>query len=467
MQEKMRPYNGGSILNVNTWKGAGVFMDDKERQAVGLKKFSLISPVLNGQEANASDYFRRLAAEPVKMPVIGMRRYTEKTYMTWLQLYRRHGFDALVKGRRSDAGRRRTISADTGDMIEKVKKANPAMPVTVLYEKLVGDGAIDPLKTSRSTVYRFVEDLTLTGALVENTEEKESRRFSHDKVGQLYQADLLYGPSIKIGGKKTPTYLHAILDDCSRYPMWSQFYLVQNFESFRNCLKEAVTRRGSPRLMYTDNAKIYRSQQFEFICASIGCTLIHSQPFVPRGRGKVERFFKTVRMRFLSTVDADNVGSVDALNALYFKWLEEDYKRKSHSGLNGLSPHDVLMSQLENLNMITDMRYLDEAFLYRVSRKVQHDATIQIDNILFETDPCFAGKRLEVRYDPQWLGDETKKLPLYYEGKHAGDTWMVRFHDNARAKRKYPGNRKAQQPPKDETGAAISYTAIMEGANDN
>jgi len=439
-------------------------MNEKDRQAIGLKKFSLISPVLNGQEQNASEYFRRLAAEPVEMPVYGMRRYSEKTYMSWLQDYRRYGFDALVLGRRSDQGAFRRISPETGEKIAEVRKENLTMPVTILYDKLVGDGIIDPLKVSLSTVYRFVEDLQISGKLAENSEEeKESRRFSHDKVGQLYQADLLYGPIIKIDGKKVQTYLHAILDDCSRFPMWSQFYTVQNFESFRHCFKEAVQRRGAPKLMYTDNAKIYRSQQFEFMCASIGCTLIHSQPFVPRGRGKVERYFKTVRMRFLSTINADDINNLDALNALYFKWMEDDYKRKSHSGLNGLTPHDVLISQLENLNMIPDMRLLEEAFLYRVSRKVQHDATIQIDNILYETEPHFAGKRVEVRYDPEWIGNETKKLPLYLDGKKVGDTWMVRFHDNARAKRKYPGNRRNQPIVSSGIGVTISYADMMDG----
>ena len=441
-------------------------MEDKERQAVGLKKFSLISPVLNGQEGNASEYFRRLAAEPVKMPGAGARLYSEKTYMSWLQEYRRYGFDALVKSRRNDRGKSRKISTETGELIATVKKSNPAMPVTVLYEKLISDGVIDPLLVSRSTVYRFVEDLELTGLLSEDTEEKECRRFAHDKVGQLYQADLLYGPTLKIGGKKTPTYLHAILDDCSRYPMWSQFYTVQNFESFRHCLKEAVQRRGAPRLMYTDNAKIYRSQQFEFICASIGCTLIHSQPYDPKGRGKVERFFRTVRMRFLSTIEVEKIGDLDALNALYFKWLEDDYKRKAHSGLDGLSPHDILLSQLENLNMITDMRALDEAFLYRISRKVQHDATIQIGNVLYETEPHFAGKRLEIRYDPEWLNDDTKKLPLFLDGKKVGDTWMVRYHDNAHAKRKYPGNRKHQPSSPKIADASISYSDMMVGGGD-
>jgi len=438
-------------------------MEDKERQAIGLKKFSLISPVINGQEANASDYFRRLAAEPVQMPSLGERRYSAKTYATWLQEYRRHGFDALVKSRRSDRGSRRKISSEMGDKIASIRKNNPDMPVTVLYEKLIGEGVIDPLVLSRSTVYRFVEDLTLSGAGDESSESKESRRFAHDKVLDLCQADLLYGPSLRIGGKKIPTYLHAIIDDCSRYPMWSQFYLAQNFESFRHCLKEAVSRRGVPRLLYTDNAKIYRSQQLEVICASLGCTLIHSQPFVPQGRGKVERFFKTVRMRFLSTLDAERISSIDTLNMMYFKWLEEDYKRKAHAGLNGLSPHDVLMSQVENLNLVIDRWLLEEAFLYRVSRKVQHDATFQLDKILYETEPCFASKRLEVRYDPEWVGNETKKLPLYAEGKKIGDAWMVRYHDNAHAKRKYPGNRKNLPSLTTSGDSAVSYADMMGG----
>jgi putative transposase len=40
--------------------------------------------------------------------------------------------------------------------------------------------------------------------------------------------------------------------------------------------------------MYTDNGKIYRSQQFEWMCARLGCLLVHSKPFVPKGRGYVK-----------------------------------------------------------------------------------------------------------------------------------------------------------------------------------
>jgi len=441
-------------------------MDEKERQAVALKKFSLISPVLNGLEPNAADYFRRLAAEPIQMPVYGTRRYSDKTFQSWISEYKRFGFDGLLKSPRSDKGKHRKINAEVGGHIVYTRKNNPTMPVSVLFEKLVADGIIDPLKISRSSVYRYVEDMNISGAFTDSSEEKDVRRFSHDKVGDLYQVDLMYGPGIKHNGKAVRTYLHAILDDCSRYPVWSQFYTAQNFETARHCFKEAVLRRGAPRLIYSDNAKIYRSQQFEFICASLGCTLIHSQPYVPIGRGKIERLFRTVRMRFLSAIDEDSITNLDTLNSLYFKWLEDDYVRKAHSALGGLSPHDVLMSQINNLKLPTDKGLIDEIFLYRVSRKVLHDATIQIDNVLYETEPCFAGKRMDIRYDPQWIGDESKKLPIYYDGKKAGEAWMVRFHDNAIAKRKFPGNNRSKHTPPQSGDSVISYADMSGGAAD-
>jgi transposase InsO family protein len=121
--------------------------------------------------------------------------------------------------------------------------------------------------------------------------------------------------------------------------VYSQFYLSQNFETLRHCFKEAVLRRGVPRLMYTDNGKIYRSQQFEFICASLGCTLLHSQPFVPQGRGKVERMFRTVRMRFLSGLDPGSIGSLDELNIGISNGLRRIMSEKATVLRKYVAPH--------------------------------------------------------------------------------------------------------------------------------
>jgi len=409
------------------------------------------------------------------MPYYGMRNYSYKTLESWLCDYNKKGLDGLVRGTRSDKGKSRKISIELGEEILERRKANPRVPITLLYEQLVSEGLIDPLNISRPTVYRYIEDLSLSGELKDNTEADESLRFSHEHVGDLWQGDVMYGPYITVGKKKVQTYLHMFIDDASRYPVYTQFYLSQNFETLRHCFKEAVLRRGIPRLVYTDNGKIYRSQQFEYICASLGCTLLHSQPFVPRGRGKVERMFHTVRMRFLSTIDPTTIKDLDDLNQRYFKWLEEDYKRKAHNGLNGLSPHDVLMSQISKLNIVTNIERINESFLLRVTRKVQSDATIQIENILYETDSKFSGHRVEIRYEPEWLNNIAKVLPLYEDGKRIGEARMVRFHDNAHTVRKYKGNRRKNKASDTIEPApilktspiknSISYNDMMRGDN--
>jgi len=428
-------------------------MNEEQRRAVGLKRFSIISPVLNGQVANNSEYFRKVASEPIDMPVLGMRRYSERTLQSWLSDYMRSGIDALINANRSDKGKSRKIDDALAEKIIAEKRQNPSVPITVLYEKLLAEGVISLGEVSRPTIYRFVEDMTLRGELQDATDDKETRRFSYEHAGDLAQIDILYGPRVKERGKWTTAYLHMVLDDCTRFPLHTQFYLSQSFDAHRHCFREAVLKFGPPRIAYTDNAKIYRSQQFEFICASLGCTLLHSQPFLPRGRGKIERLFRTVRMRFLSGIGKDFNGGLDELNSKYNQWLADDYLHKTHSSLNGLSPHAALMEQVEWLRLPQDRRVVDEAFMLRVSRKIGADATTQLDNVLYETDTVFAGKRFELRYEPEWVGDIAKTLLIFHEGKVVGEARMVRFNDNAHAKRRNASN----LPPKN----TISFQQAM------
>jgi len=185
--------------------------------------------------------------------------------------------------------------------------------------------------------------------------------------------------------------------------------------------------------------------------------------------------FSTVRMRFLSSLNPNSIKDLEDLNQRFFKWLEDDYKRKAHKGLNGLTPHDVFMSQVSKLKLVTDIEKTNENFLLRITRKIQTDATTQIQNILYETDSRLSGKRVEIRYEPEWLDDVTKVLPIYEDGKKTGEARVVRFHDNAHAMRRFKGNRRknvqpeALEQPDSQTKAAIknsiSYSDMMGGEN--
>jgi putative transposase len=174
-------------------------MDEKTKQAIALKKFSIIGPVLNGQVPNNAEYFRQVASSPIEMPYYGMRNYSYKTLESWLCDYNKRGLEGLVRSCRSDKGKSRKISPEIGEEIITRRKANPRLPITMLYEQMVADGLIDPHNISRPTVYRYIEDLSLSGEFKNNAEVPESLRFSHEYVGDLWQGDVMYGPYITIG----------------------------------------------------------------------------------------------------------------------------------------------------------------------------------------------------------------------------------------------------------------------------
>lgn len=410
--------------------------DENTRNAIALKRFSLISPILNGQVRNNTAYYCEITQKPIEMPYYGFRKYAPKTIETWYCEYMRGGLDALKPKPRGDKGSSRVIDEQLGEMVLEKKRMYPKAPVTVIYEMLIKEGVIDAASISLTTVYRYLKKTRVKNAVLPGEEEKDMKRFSHQYINELWQTDVMYGPYIKDGNKKYKTYLFAYLDDASRLISHAQFYFAQNFDVLRHSFKEAVLKRGIPNLIYTDNGKIYRSQQFELICAGLGCTLIHSKPYEPNGRGKIERFFLTVRRRFLSAIDPTAVKSIDEFNSMFFKWLDEDYQKKPHASLDGIAPLDYFMGQVHRLNLNLNPKEIEEKFLVKQKRKIGHDGTFSIDRLLYETKTKFAGLTVEVRYDPAWLTIPFTPILIYIDDKKVGEALQVNFHDNAHMRRR-------------------------------
>ncbi len=90
------------------------------------------------------------------------------------------------------------------------------------------------------------------------------------------------------------------------------------------------------------------------------------------------------------------------------------------------------MSQIDKVKMVDDPKALKNIFFKRVKRKVKHDRTISLNNILYEVPPTLIGKRIEVRFDPETLD----QVLIYQEGKMIAQAKKVIFADNARIKRK-------------------------------
>jgi transposase InsO family protein len=323
----------------------------------------------------------------------------------------------------------------------------------VLYDMLLKEGAFLKKDASLPTVRRFI---ARNNDHVQNDETpKEMLRFAMEHANDLWQTDLMYGPYVTgPDGKKQKTYLLAYIDDATRLITYAGFYLTQDIRSLRDSFREAVLRRGIPKILYTDNGKIYRSQAFEYLCAGIGVTLLHHAVYAASSKGKIERFFRTCRTRFISTLSKEDCKGIETLNDKFSLWIDKDYLDKPHTGLGGKTPREAFLAQSGSITLITDLAIFNEKFMIRAKRTVKKDATISLDGILYETDMSFAGMRVDVRYDPG-PQDSTVEVFIYDGDEPLGVARPVLFTDNAKRKRK---GRKTGAP-KDEGAIEVFVTA--------
>lgn len=403
-------------------------MTEKEREQMALFRYGLIAPILNNQVESRKDYLAEICSRIHQVPCYGPKEYTPKTVECWLLAYRRYGFDGLKPKPRSDHGQFRAISSELKEKVLDLRREKMNLSVTLFREQMILNGDILPSDMSYSTLYRFLKKEGLTGK--EKRRDPDRKRFCYDKVNMLWQGDLAVGPYLKAEGKKTRTYLFAFIDDCSRLVPYAEFVTTEKFGALKNVFSEALLKRGIPKMLYVDNGKIYRSDQLQLACASLGITLIHTKPYDPASKGKIERFFRTVRQRFFVQLTDETLSSLDNLNIFFLKWLETDYNRRFHSAVE-MPPLDKFMSQASEVKTVNDPNLLEEIFLKKEYRRVKHDGTISVKNKLFEVSAPLIGQRIEVRFNP----DIPEEVFVYKEGKLLEQAKPVNFSDNAKVKR--------------------------------
>jgi hypothetical protein len=230
---------------------------------------------------------------------------------------------------------------------------------------------------------------------------KDHRAFAFDLAGDCWQGDVMYGPALPTkDGERRKTYLLAILDDATRVIVHAEFYFEQHLRTLKDCLKQAMLKRGVPRRFYFDNGQIFRSRLLLALCARLGIQLLHTRPYQPQGRAKLERWFLTVRRGFLPRVDLDRCGGLDGLNRLLFAWIEGEYHQRPHRGLGGEKPLDRWLRLSEGIRPLPPEVDLDALFRDEVTRRVGKDGTLTMSGRRFEAGPNFIGRKVTVRFDP-------------------------------------------------------------------
>lgn len=410
-------------------------MDDNtdKTEKIALFRYGLIAPLVL-ETLPRGELTRRaqeIAARLYDIPYSTRRQVSIDTLLEWTLRYRRNGLAALYPKPRQDRGQLRAIPPETAALLERLKRENPSRTGAALLNQLALAGPGQQPAISPATLYRFLRARGLTERQLLLDKTTAHKKYEAEFANQTWQSDMLFGPSVqRPGGGKVQVFLQATLDDASRLIPHAQFYPNQGLDCFLDCLRQAITARGIPTRLYMDNAKIYRSPQLARIAASIGILIIHTPPYQPEGRGKIERFFRSVREQFLAGLDPKALLSLEQLNERLWHWLETSYHRREHSSLQTtpLVRWQRDIAGVRQLPPATDMRRL---FFHRVDRLVRRDSTFQLRNRFFEAPPPLAGKKIEARFDPLDL----TQVEIYCDGKPEGMARLVDAVVNGRTYR--------------------------------
>jgi transposase InsO family protein len=349
------------------------------------------------------------------------RQFTWRTIQTWYSRYQKHGVTVMENKTRSDKGKIRKVPLeDVSEAVQKaMAKAHGKTPrPSLLYRLCIEEGLLTRSQVAPNTFRRIVKQYELLKPDPECS-NKVRLAFAKAHANEMWQADTLYGPYVSVNGAPAQTRLIAFLDDASRVCAHGQFFLSENVDTLIESLRAAFYKRGVPHSLYVDNGSIYTSKEIIQICARVGCLLAHTPVRDGAAKGKVERFFRTVRDQFLAR--ALDLNSLDSLNRQFTSWVEEHYNAQTHSVL-GMSPLDRFALDRKWLRFLPPNEANDELFFVEEERQVRADNTFSFKSLRFEAPRHLPDRAIHIRFQ---RSRPLERVVVYYKGERMGQARLL------------------------------------------
>jgi transposase InsO family protein len=404
-------------------------MTEDEKMQSAVFRFGVISDFVTGAQMSRAEkrrLMREKCARKWQIPFSQKTRLTISTINRWCRLYKDNNGDlkSLQPKDRCDQGKCRAMDEDTCLSLIELKLEAPMLTVPQLIERMNRQNRVSPgIVLNNSTVYRFLHQHNL----VHLPEKKpaDRRKFEAELPNDLWQSDVMHGPRVDVNAKMRKSYLIAVIDDHSRLIVHGQFYLSEALASYLDAFENALAKRGLPRKLYVDNGAAFRSRHLEYISASLAIALIHSKPYQPQGRGKIERFFRTVRGQFLPDFKGQTLSE---LNDAFESWLSNIYHQRKHSSTKQ-TPIQRFAANLQCLRAAPDN--LHDYFRKVARRKVNKDRSVTLNGRLYEAPVALIAKRVELLYHQS----QPEQVEVKYQNKSYGMLVPVNLNVNCRIKR--------------------------------
>ena len=412
---------------------------------IALYRYSLIRPLaeagLSATERGA--LVRELAAQvhvgPSGEPVTVSRASLDR----WIRAWRAGGFDALIPAERQVGPR---TDAQVLELATRLKREHPARTAAHIARIIEAEQGWAP---SPRTLQRHFARLEL-GTRPDGNPPAAFGRFEAAEPDEMWISDGLHGPIV--AGKRA--VLFALLDDHSRYLPGHRWGHGEDTLGMQAALHDAVKTHGCPRKLYVDNGAAYSSHQLAWSAAVLDIALVHSRPGKPQGRGKIERWNRTVRDQFLVEIEAaGGVELLDDLNRLFTAWLHQHYHRSVHSE-TGATPVQRYHAEGRTPATRPDAGLLRRAFLWREQRRVTATATVSLHGNRYEVDTALVGRVVDLLFTPFDL----TVIEVEYQGRVMG-----RAVPHTIGRHVHPAVKPGAAAPVDATG--IDYLYLLEQAH--
>ena len=404
-------------------------MTEDQKMQVAVFRFSVIGDFVTAivmSRAEKRRLMREKCARKWQIPFSEKTRISQGTIQRWCRVYRNSGGDlkSLYPKDRSDRGKTRAMDEEACLSLIQLRLEMPALTVPQLIEQMNRQNRGSPgIVLNNSTVYRFLHQQNLMAPQMKKPVDR--RKFEAELPNDLWQSDVMHGPKVDVDGKMRKTYLIAIIDDHSRLIVHARFYLSEKLSFYLEAFENSIAARGLPRKLYVDNGAAFRSKHLEYITASLSISLIHAKPYTPQGKGKIERWFKTVRCSFLALFKGTGL---DQLNEALTRWISDSYHKKIHSA-TGQTPFERFTGKMHCLR--SSPANLKDYFRKVARRTVSRDRSVTLNGRLYEAPVALIAKRVELLYHDS----EPQNVEIKYQNKSFGLIRPVDLHVNCRVKR--------------------------------
>ena len=392
------------------------------RSQVAQQRYEMIAPLLNRPLPRGAQklILEELAGETHLNAESRYVTLGKRTLERYLANYRKFGLEGLKPQVRPEQNTLKAFPSEALAEVVKIRLARPELSADSIIEELRSAKVAGAQRMCVSTLNRHLRRLRKDRPALKRTIHKRYHLLSVEGAHVLWICDVWDGPYLydKATDRKRRLRLVAIIDAYTRYIVHAEFYFNENRPCIEDTLLKAILKHKLPQNFYADNAKVFRSQHLKRIAAELGFVVKHSRAGKPQGRGRIERWFRTVAEKceplLKERIDSGKVTTLAEVNDFFTTWLERRYHDRRHSTLK-MSPRDALNNARENhLDMSNHVEpaTVHEAFLWRENREVNSLGAVKIFSNLYEVDEELLGKTIELRFNPYDL----RRILVYYEG---------------------------------------------------